>query len=179
MPVAYNQPPRMGCLETQHAIRWMPRFFALAVEPGDADVMRRPPQSPQEAILSRAFLAHIGLYAGLITVSTLGVFLWALAYAPAQAVTMSFMTLALAEVFHLGNARSHEPVVHPARAFANLYAVGAVVVSVILQIAPALFAPLGSLFHVASLGLRHWLVVIVVSSVTAVVGQAIRLAEHR
>ena len=30
--------------------------LALAMEPGDPDVMRRPPQDPQEAILSRAFL---------------------------------------------------------------------------------------------------------------------------
>ena len=32
--------------------------LALAMEPGDADVMRRPPRNPQEAMLSRAFLAQ-------------------------------------------------------------------------------------------------------------------------
>lgn len=153
--------------------------LALAVEPGDPDVMGRPPRKPQEAILSSAFLAQIALYGGLITLSTLGVFLWALAYAPAQAGTMSFMTLALAQVFHLGNARSHEPLFHPARAFANRYAVGAVVISVLLQVAPARLAPLGSLLHVASLDLRYWLIVFAFSSVPAVVGQIIRTVAPR
>jgi Ca2+-transporting ATPase len=150
--------------------------LALAMEPGDADVMRRPPRRPQEAILSRAFLAQIALYGGLITVSTLAIFVWALAYAPAQAATMTFMTLALAQVFHLGNARSHEAVVHPTRVLANRYAVGAVIMSVALQVASAQIVPLGSLLHVAPLSLRHWLIVFACSSVTAVVGQVIRLA---
>jgi Ca2+-transporting ATPase len=153
--------------------------LALAVEPGDADVMRRPPRRPQEAILSRAFLVQTALYGGLITLSTLAIFLWALAHARAQAITMTFMTLALAQVFHLGNARSHEPLVRPAHVFENRYAVGAVVVSVMLQIAAAQFAPLASLLHVASLSLRDWFVVLLFSSLTAVVGQVIRLAAHR
>ena len=80
--------------------------LALAVEPGDADVMKRPPRNPKEAILSRGFLTGIAIYGALITASTLAVFLWALAHAPAQATTMSFMTLALAQILHLGNARS-------------------------------------------------------------------------
>ena len=33
--------------------------LALAIEPGDVDVMRRPPQNPQDAILSRQFLARV------------------------------------------------------------------------------------------------------------------------
>jgi P-type Ca2+ transporter type 2C len=153
--------------------------LALAVEPGDPDVMRRPPRRPQEAILSRAFLWQIALYGSLITVSTLAVFSWALAYAPAQAVTMSFMTLALAKIFHLGNARSHEPVLDPAHAFANRYAVGAVVVSVMVQVASSQWAPLGAVLHVVSLGSREWCVVFLFSSVTALVGQGIRLADQR
>jgi P-type Ca2+ transporter type 2C len=152
--------------------------LALAVEPGDPDVMRRPPRKPQEAILSRRFLAAVALYGSLITVSTLTVFVWALRYAPAQAVTMSFMTLALAQIFHLGNARSHEAVLDPAHAFANRYAIGAVVVSAALQLAPAAVAPLGTLLHVAHLGVREWAVVLVCSSVTAIVGQIIRLVAR-
>jgi P-type Ca2+ transporter type 2C len=152
--------------------------LALAVEPGDPDVMRRPPRKPQEAILSRDFLAQVVLYGSLITVSTLAVFVWALRYAPGQAITMSFMTLALAQIFHLGNARSHEAVLDPTHAFANRYAIGAVVVSVMLQLAPVAFAPLATLLHVARLGVREWAIVLVCSSVTAIVGQIIRLAAR-
>jgi Ca2+-transporting ATPase len=153
--------------------------LALAMEPGDPDVMRRPPRRPQEAILSRAFLVQIVLYGGLITASTLAVFLWALVHAPAQAVTMSFMTLALAQIFHLGNARSHDAVIELRRAFSNPYAIGAVIVSAMLQVAPSAFAPLGALLHVVSLGLREWSVVLVLSSVPAVTGQLLRLVRRR
>jgi P-type Ca2+ transporter type 2C len=153
--------------------------LALAMEPGDPDVMRRPPRRPQEAILSRAFLAQIAVYGALITASTLAVFLWALVHAAAQAVTMSFMTLALTQIFHLGNARSHDAVIDPRRAFSNPYAIGAVVVSATLQVAPSAFAPLGTLLHVVSLGLREWSVVFALSSIPAVTGQVLRLARRK
>lgn len=153
--------------------------LALAMEPGDPDVMRRPPRNPQDAILSRAFLGQIALYGGLITVSTLAVFLWALTYAPARATTMSFMTLALAQIFHLGNARSDDAVFDPRRAFSNPYAIAAVVVSVALQVAPSEIVPLGRLLHLASLGVREWAVVFALSAVPALAGQAFRLSFRR
>src|SRR5690606_28414807 len=85
--------------------------LSLAVEPGEPDVMRRPPRDPQEAILSARFVRAISLYALLITAVTLAAFLWALGGGdPARAITVAFMTLALAQTFHLGNARGTEPV---------------------------------------------------------------------
>ena len=84
--------------------------LALAMEPGDPDVMRRPPHDPEEAILSREFLTSVLTFGVLITLSTLAAFVWALDRAPERAPTMAFMTLALAQIAHLGNARSRGPV---------------------------------------------------------------------
>jgi Ca2+-transporting ATPase len=153
--------------------------LALAMEPGEPDIMRRAPRSPDEAILSREFFRQIALYGGLITASTLAVFLWALAYAPAYSTTMSFMTLALAQILHLGNARSERPVLDPAGAFSNRYAIGAVMVSVALLVAPAYVAPLAALLHITRLGAREWFVVLASSSTTALVGQALKHAKRR
>ncbi len=97
--------------------------LALAIEPGDVDVMRRPPQNPQDAILSRQFLTRVFGYGLLITLSTLAAFLWALRHAPAAAPTVAFMTLALAQIAHLGNARSRGPVLRLRRALANPHAI--------------------------------------------------------
>lgn len=59
----------------------------------------------------------------------------------------ALMTLALGQIFHLGDARRRRPVLAPARALANRYALAAVAVVVGLQLAalylPPLAHPLG------------------------------------
>jgi len=150
--------------------------LSLAMEPGDADVMQRPPRKPQDAILSRAFLGRICAHGCLIAACTLAAFVSALAYAPREAVTISFMTIALAQIFHLGNARSADAVVHPPRALANRYAVVAAASSIVLQIAPTHFVWLSALLGLADLRLGDWLIVLLFASTPAVVGQAVRLA---
>jgi hypothetical protein len=89
------------------------------------------------------------------------------------------MTLALAQVFHLGNARSRGPVIRASAALSNPYAVGALVLSIALQIAPMYVDPLARILRVAPLTAPEWLVVIGCSSVTAVAGQALRLVRAR
>jgi Ca2+-transporting ATPase len=153
--------------------------LALAMEPGERDVMQRPPRDPQEAILSRPFLASILLYGSLITISTLAAFLWSLREAPAHAVTVAFMTLALAQIFHLGNARSAEPVLWPARIGANRYAISAVVISVSLQLAAMYMGPLARILRVIPLDGNQWAVVLMLSAVPAVAGQALKLGRVR
>jgi Cation transport ATPase len=153
--------------------------LALAMEPGDPLVMKRPPRAPEEAILSKVFVRDVFGYAALITVSTLGAYLWALGASPAQAPTIAFMTLALAQVAHLGNARSAEAVLRPARVVANPYALAGACISVGLQVATALIVPLADMLHVTPLGSRDWLVIGAASAVPAVVGQMLKHVQVR
>jgi Ca2+-transporting ATPase len=149
--------------------------LALAMEPGDVDVMERGPRDPQEAILSRAFLLTVAVYAALITVSTLAAFLWALGRPGAPATTIAFMTLGFAQIFHLGNARSGRAVLSRSSAVANPYALGAVALSVTLQLVAMYLEPIAVVLQVASLNSEQWLVVIACSSMTAVLGQGFKL----
>ncbi len=144
--------------------------LSLAVEPGDPSVMRRPQRSPDEAILSRPFLLSIFVYGAGLTTATLAVFCWGLWKHPDDASTLAFMTLALAQIFHLGNARSQEDVLAPARAIANPVAIGAVCLATLLQLA-TVFNPLAGLLHVTPLNAVEWCVVVVVAGVPAVGGQ--------
>ncbi len=153
--------------------------LALAVEPGDADVMHRPPRDPHEAILSRAFLLSITFYGTLITAATLAAFGWARIHAPVHAGSIAFMTLALAQVFHLGNARSHGAVVSPRRALGNPYALGAVAVTVALQVLAVEWPGLARVLHVTDLGAREWAVSVGLSLLPAVVGQAMKMGRRR
>jgi Ca2+-transporting ATPase len=153
--------------------------LALALEPGDRDVMRRRPRAPEEAVLSPRFLGSITVHAVLITVSTLAAFAWALDASPARATTVAFMTLGLAQILHLGNARSDEAVLEPARVVSNPFALGAVVLSAALQLVSLSVAPIARLLGVVALAPSDWLVVLSFSAVPAVAGQAMRLWRRR
>lgn len=153
--------------------------LALALEPADRDVMKRPPGDPQAAVLSRSFLGRVLFYASLITASTLGAYLLALDGGEERARTLAFTTLALAQILHLGNARSREPVLRRGIAGSNRFALGAVVLSVILQLIAVYFEPIAAVLGVTPLSLREWVVVIGLAAIPAVIGQTLKMWRLR
>ena len=139
--------------------------------------MRQPPRDPREAILSSRLARPIIGYALLISLCTLGAFSWGLArdpMSPAHASTLAFMTLAFAQILHLGNARSTSPVIAPGRALSNRYALAAVLVTFGLQVMAVSLDPLAQVLGLSSLTGKDWLVVLGLALVPAVVGQAIK-----
>ena len=153
--------------------------LALALEPADRDVMQRPPRDPREALLSARFIGSVSLYAALITASAIVAFVWALQHAPDHATTLCFMTLALAQVFHLGNARSRHHVLHPARALVNGAAVLAVVLAIALQAIAVSVPAIATTLRVAPLSVREWGVVLALAAVPAIVGQVVKAVYAR
>ncbi|HEX6070450.1 MAG TPA: HAD-IC family P-type ATPase [Longimicrobiaceae bacterium] len=156
--------------------------LSLAVEPGQPRVMQRPPRDPEEAILSAPFIRSIVLYSLMITAVTLAAFLWSLGSPGTDlehSVTAAFMTLALAQTFHLGNARDVEPVMAWRKATANRWALAAVALTVSLQFLAVYFPPLAELLGVRPLALRDWLVIVPLAALPAVVGQAIAWVRLR
>ena len=149
--------------------------LALAAEPGETDVMRRTPRDPQQAILSRDFVLAIVFYAFLIAASTLAAFMIALQRGDAtRAVSVAFVTLGLAQAFHLGNARSRNAVWSPARALSNRYALGAVLLVVALQLLAVYTPGLMRLLNVVPLSLEECVLAFAAAAIPAVVGQTIK-----
>jgi Ca2+-transporting ATPase len=145
--------------------------FALALEPAEPGVMQRPPRDPDGALLSRGFMIRVATHAGMITIAALGAFIAGLNIEPDNAVTMCFLTLAFAQILHLGNARSRDPVLSPGRALANRWAIGAVLLSGGLQVIAVTFTPLRELLRIEVLPPRDWLIVIGLSLTPAIAGQ--------
>jgi Ca2+-transporting ATPase len=82
--------------------------FSLGVGEGEAGVMTRPPRDPGEPILTRRHWVFIVGYGALITVATLGALVVArswLMLPEREAVTISFLTLAFAQLWHVFNMR--------------------------------------------------------------------------
>src|SRR5207245_259783 len=82
--------------------------LALAVEPPESDVLRRPPRDPRAELVDRAELTRIGTDGAVLAVSTLGVHALALArYGPGpRATTLSFSTLTAAQLMYALACRS-------------------------------------------------------------------------
>ncbi|HET6837863.1 MAG TPA: cation-translocating P-type ATPase C-terminal domain-containing protein, partial [Gemmatimonadales bacterium] len=74
----------------------------------------------------------------------------------------------------LGNARSVRPVLSPATALSNLYAVGAVIVTVTLQVLTVTIPPLAEILRTHPLGGIDWLVLGGLALLPAVLGQTIK-----
>ena len=82
--------------------------LALGVGEGARDVMDRPPRSARESVISAGHWRAIIGYGGLITACVLGAFWLALrklGLPRAEAVTVSFLTLAFAQLWHVLNMR--------------------------------------------------------------------------
>jgi P-type Ca2+ transporter type 2C len=154
--------------------------LVLALEPGEPEIMRQPPRDPRAEILHSGLMRATVGYGVLIAACALGAFAWGLSGAagsPARASTLAFLTLALAQIFHLGNARSAGPVLSLRRALSNPLALGAVALAVALQLFAIEYLPLAQLLRVRPPDLWDWIVVITLALVPAVAGQTAKAAR--
>jgi magnesium-transporting ATPase (P-type) len=81
--------------------------MVLAFEPTEADVMRRPPRSPREALLSPFLVWRIAFVSSLFLIGIFGMHDWALRQGANEAAarTLAVNTLVCMEVFYLFSVR--------------------------------------------------------------------------
>jgi Ca2+-transporting ATPase len=82
--------------------------FALATGEGEEDVLHRPPRNPREPLLGRLQWLFIGGSAVLLTAATLGALLMGHQWLGLEGdalVTLSFLTLAFTQLWHVFNMR--------------------------------------------------------------------------
>ncbi len=148
--------------------------LSLALEPAEPGIMQRPPRDPKAEIISWRLFRRMMIAASLITIATLAAFAIGRRGPDGdiqRAVTMSFSTLALAQALHLGNARRRSRVLTPSSAFANPWAVGAVVLVGCLQILAVHAEPLARVLHAVPLDWVDWLTVLGLAAIPAIIGQ--------
>jgi Ca2+-transporting ATPase len=128
--------------------------LALAVEPAEPDVMRRPPFSPRESIFARglgSYMIRIGIIFAIITIALMW---WAYNHThapeyqgnPEAWKTMVFTTLCIAQMGHALAVRSNTRLTIERNPFSNPYLLVAVVVTTMLQLMLIYVPPLRAFF---------------------------------
>jgi calcium-translocating P-type ATPase len=116
---------------------------ALAFEPGEPDVLERPPRPRREGIVS-SLLWERTVVAGLtMAVGTLAVFHWAIADGGsiARAQTMALTTMVLFQAFHVGNSRSTHQSAFTRSPFSNPFLLVATVAALGIHVGALFFGP--------------------------------------
>ncbi len=133
--------------------------LALAVDPKDPDVMKRPPRNPQAPLLDRERLLTVGLQGTVMAVATLAVFGITLSVLKDDlpfARTMAFTVLVLVQLLHAFTCRNDRYSLLQIGVTTNRMLVGAVLVSAFLQ-AGILLSPWGQkIFNVVPLRADEW-----------------------
>src|SRR6266542_3075450 len=135
--------------------------LALAVDPPEKDLMRRPPRNPRIGIFTRPVVTLMAIGGVWSTLVNLSLFAWAQSSGRslAEAMTMTFVSLVLIQFFKAYNYRSdwHSVLNRPfANKWLNLAIVWELVLLASIVYLPFLHEP----FNTFSLSLEDWLIVI-------------------
>lgn len=119
--------------------------LALAVEPAEPNVMKRPPYDPRESIFARGlgwYMVRFGLVFAAVTIVMMGI---AYEYFP-HWQTMVFTTLCIAQMGHALAIRSNSQLTIELNPFSNPYLLLAVTATTALQLLLLYVPPLQSFF---------------------------------
>ncbi len=154
--------------------------LALAVDPPEADLMRRKPRNPRAGIFTRPVIVLM-LVGGLWSATAnLGLFSWALGTGRslAESMTMTFVSLVLIQFIKAYNFRSDRLSVLN-RPFANKWLNWAILWEVLLLILVVSVDVLHAAFGTFTLPWEDWLIVIAVASTITPVLELAKWMERR
>jgi len=139
--------------------------LALGVDPYPTDIMGRPPRNPKEGVLSKDIVFLILVVAAILTVGTLGIFVWEQAddSGIVRTQTVAFTTIVFFELFLVFAIRSPRQTIWQVGFFTNKRLILAVLVSMTLQIL-VIYAPFfEGPFHTEALTAFDWVRTILIS----------------
>ncbi|MGV3759012.1 MAG: cation-translocating P-type ATPase, partial [Actinomycetota bacterium] len=158
--------------------------LAVGLDPPPDDVMARPPRRLTDRVIDAEMwrgIAFVGVVMAVVTLFALDLRL------PgglveghgslAEARTMAFTTLVLAQLFNVFNARSDEVSAFHAL-FSNRILWGAIALSVLLQVAVVQVGFLNDPFDTTPLDLRSWLICAALASLVLWADEAKKLLQR-
>lgn len=150
--------------------------LALGAGEGERDVLERAPRRPDAPIMDSGHWRAIGGYGALITMGTLGAFALALRWLQmptGQAVTVSFLTLAFAQLWHVFDMRGPRSSLIDNDVTRNPYIWGALGLCIGLLLAATYVPFLADILQIVPPGPSGWLIILALSLAPSIVGQII------
>ncbi|MGA6924688.1 MAG: cation-translocating P-type ATPase [Desulfosarcina sp.] len=139
--------------------------LALAAEPGEQDIMSRPPRDPKESIFAKGLGAHIlwvGLLMGAVSIATQALFINS---TQAHWQTMVFTVLCLSQMGHVLAVRSEQDFFFKQGALSNKPLLGAVLLTFVLQMATIYVPILNPIFKTVPLTTGELFITFLMSTV--------------
>lgn len=153
--------------------------LALAMEPAEKGVMKRPPRNPKENIFSNGLGGHIiwvGLLMGGVSLATQA---WSLKTGHSHWQTMVFTVLCLSQMGHVLAIRSESESLFSQGLFSNKPLAGAFLLTFALQMATVYVPQLNPIFKTEPLTLNELALTIALSSVVFTAVEIEKIVKRR
>ena len=148
--------------------------FALTAGEGSTDIMQKPPRDPDEPIITKNHWLETIIYGFFLTFTVLGTFsiaLYVLNFGEIRAVTISFLTLAFVQLWHVLNMRDMGTGLIKNEVISNKYIWGAIGLSILLILVATYLPGLNTVLKTVNPGPEGWLLILGMSTIPLILGQ--------
>jgi magnesium-transporting ATPase (P-type) len=143
--------------------------LTLVFEPGESDIMQRPPQNPKQPLLTFPLLMRTGLVTLVSTAGAFGLFAWEhgiegtnLDESRAAVVNVIVMV----QSFYLLNCRSRTRSIFAIGLFSNRWLLAGIASTWLAQLAFTYLPVMNHLFHTAPVRAEAWLYIFAIGILT-------------
>lgn len=155
--------------------------MALAFEPGEPDVLKRPPRRRTEGILSR-LLWERTLVTGLVmAIGTLVLFQWELGQTDSlsRAQTVALTTMVVFQMFQVGNARSESRSLFHTAPLSNPFLLFAAAAASLVHLAALYLPPTQFILRVEPIEPEVWVRIMLMASTVLIAVELHKLLRSR
>ena len=159
--------------------------LALGMEPSEEDAMKKPPRSSKEGLFSGGVGFDVVYQGILVAMLTLAAYfighrmeagVWEIKNS-ADGMTMAFMTMSMAEIFHSFNMRSRRGSLLSLK-IKNLWLLGAAAVALALVVAVIYIPPFAAAFSFTSISLVEFMTALGLAALIVPLVELVKLIER-
>jgi Ca2+-transporting ATPase len=156
---------------------------ALAFEPGEKDIIKKPPRSPKEGIMSKLMFQRSILVAVFISAGVLYNYIYALNKGDSleEARTLAVTTMVFFQFFHAWNCRSEHQSIFSLKLMSNPFLFFSLLAAFFAQLAVIYVPALRWVFRTEPLSIDEWILIAFISVTVFIaveIDKAVRRRRH-